>query len=121
VAESPHANFREVSEYRMAGMGRVPPIIARAIVRITLVYGAWVYHLDLRRVSPIDSIARASTPILLIHGLDDVVTPPHNSVRLAKANARNELWLVPEAAHTEASLAAPEEFRQRVLAWFAIA
>jgi hypothetical protein len=29
------------------------------------------------------------------------------------------LWLVPGAGHTAASLTAPEEFRNRVLGWFA--
>jgi fermentation-respiration switch protein FrsA (DUF1100 family) len=118
VAESPYADFRQVSEYHVAASGRVPPFVARLIVAGTLTYAAWVYRLDLRRVSPVESIARASTPILLIHGLDDTRTPPYNSVRLARANARNGLWLVPKAGHTEASLAAPEEFRRRVLNWF---
>ncbi len=119
VAECPYADFEEVSEHRVAGSGRVPPIVARVIVMGTLTYAAWVYHLDLRRVSPVDSITRASTPILLIHGLGDVLTPPYNSVRLAKANPRDPLWLVPKALHTGAFLAAPEEFRKRVLNWFA--
>jgi uncharacterized protein len=119
VAECPFANFQDASEYRVSGPGRVPPIVARAIVAGTLTYAAWVYHLDLRRVSPVESIARASTPILLIHGLDDIVTPPYHSVRLAQANPRDPLWLVPRALHNGASLAAPEEFRKRVLGWFA--
>ncbi len=119
VAECPYADLREVAEYRVSGMGRLPPIVARAIVGSSLLYAAWVYNLDLRRVSPVDSIGRASTPILLIHGLGDVLTPPYNSVRLAKADPRDPLWLVPKAQHTEASLAEPEEFRKRVLNWFA--
>lgn len=118
VAECPYADFRELSEYRVAGSGRVPAAVARVIVAGTLAYTAWVYRLDLRRVSPVDSIARASTPILLIHGLADTLTPPYNSVRLARANPRNSLWLVPKALHTGAFLAAPEEFRKRVLNWF---
>lgn len=119
VAECPHADFQEASVYHVAASGRVPPILARGIVAGTLTYAAWVYGLDLRRVSPVDSITRASTAVLLIHGLDDIETPPCNSVRLAEANPRNSLWLVPKALHTGASLAAPEEFRKRVLKWFA--
>jgi uncharacterized protein len=119
VAESPYADFRQVSEYHVAASGRVPPVVARLIVAGTLTYAAWVYRLDLWRVSPVESIVRASTPILLIHGLDDTRTPPYNSVRLAEANPGNSLWLVPKAQHTEASLAEPEEFRKRVLSWFA--
>ena len=119
VAESPYADLREVGEYRIAATSRIPPIAVRVIVGGALLYAAWVYHLDLRRVSPVDSIARATTPILLIHGLADNLTPPYNSVRLAHANPRDPLWLVPKALHTEASLAEPKEFRKRVLNWFA--
>ena len=78
----------------------------------------WADGLDLRSVSPLHDIARASTPILLIHGLNDRRTPPSKPVRLERANPRNSLWLVPGASHTGAFAAAPEEFRRRVLTWF---
>jgi dipeptidyl aminopeptidase/acylaminoacyl peptidase len=74
--------------------------------------------LDFQQVSPIRSIARASSPILLIHGLNDFRTPSSNSEKLASANPRDPLWLVPNALHTGAAEAAPEEFRRRVLGWF---
>jgi dipeptidyl aminopeptidase/acylaminoacyl peptidase len=82
-------------------------------------YARIAYGLDFTQVSPINSIAQTATPILLIHGLADSRTPPENSERLARANPSDPLWLVPNAGHTGASAAAPENFRRRVLAWFA--
>jgi pimeloyl-ACP methyl ester carboxylesterase len=66
--------------------------------------------LDFRKVSPVKSITSAATPILLIHGLDDSRTPPSQSQKLAAANPRNVLWLVPKANYTGALAAAPDEF-----------
>jgi hypothetical protein len=116
VAESAYADLRDIGDYRI---GKVAgPWLGHWIVADGLLYAKWVDRLDLLAVSPLDSIARTSTPILLIHGLADDETPPVNSARLAKANPRAQLWLVPKARHVGASYAAPEEFRTRVLSWF---
>ena len=59
-----------------------------------------------------------STPVLLIHGLDDQNTPPLHSRIIASRNRPNvDLWLVRGAGHTGAFQAAPAEFRYRVLSW----
>ena len=60
-----------------------------------------------------------STPVLLIHGVDDTNIYPAHSQTLAAHNRRYiTLWLVPGARHTAAFGAAPQEFPRRVLAWF---
>jgi fermentation-respiration switch protein FrsA (DUF1100 family) len=119
VAESPYADLREIAEYRIRRMSGLPDLVAKAAVSSALLYARWVDHLDLRQVSPVQAIAHASTPILLIHGLQDFRTPAWNSQKLASANPRNSLWLVPNAGHTGAAAAQPEEFHKRVLCWFA--
>ncbi|HEX4277920.1 MAG TPA: alpha/beta fold hydrolase [Bryobacteraceae bacterium] len=123
VAESAYADLRETAEYRLqrvaANMSApVARALAKTVVRSGVFYAKWVDGLDILRVSPLDAIARAQTPILLIHGLRDDETPPVNSEKLAKANAHDVLWLVPGAVHVGAAAAAPEEFRRRVLGWF---
>ena len=123
VAECAYADLREIAEYRMRQFLRLPGFIAvpvaKFVVMSGMLYANLVDGLDFRKVSPVDSIARTSTPILLIHGLDDLRTPPAQSQKLAAANRRNPLWLVPNAKHTGAWAASPEEFRRRVLSWFA--
>ena len=84
-----------------------------------MLYARWADGLNLSQVSPVNAIGHVTTPILLIHGLNDSETPPYNSEELAHANPRDPLWLVPNAGHTGAAAAAPDEFRRRVLAWFA--
>jgi fermentation-respiration switch protein FrsA (DUF1100 family) len=119
VAECPFADIKESAEYRMRPMFSVPSFVAKLAVANGMLFARFVDGLNFRDVSPLESIARAPTPILLIHGLSDTRTPPYNSERLARANPNDRLWLVPNALHTGASAAAPEEFRQRVLGWFA--
>jgi dipeptidyl aminopeptidase/acylaminoacyl peptidase len=123
VAESPYADLREIAEYRVRQMSRLPRFVAvptaKMVVRSAVFYARWMDDLRLEQVSPVRVIGRASTPILLVHGLKDFRTPASNSERLAKANPRDSLWLVRNARHTGAAAAEPEEFHRRVLAWFA--
>jgi len=122
VAESP-ANFEEIAEYRVAQRlpigGPVGQAFAKLMVWSGFLYARWKYGLDFRAANAADVVANVSTPILLIHGLDDTNIPPQHSRTLASRNPRCiALWLVPGAAHTGAFATAPEQFRSRVLGWF---
>lgn len=123
VAECPYADLREIAEYRVQQMMGIPPFfavpIAKLAVSSAVLYARWVDGLELHQVSPLRAITSAATPILLIHGLKDFSTPASHSEELARANPRDPLWLVPNALHTGAAAAEPDEFRRRVLAWFA--
>jgi fermentation-respiration switch protein FrsA (DUF1100 family) len=123
VAECPYADLRETAEYRVRQMLPMPALVAVPAAKMAItsgmLYANWVHGLNFQQVSPLRSIAHASSPILLIHGLKDSRTPPSNSEKLASASPRNPLWLVPNALHTGAAAAEPDEFRRRVLGWFA--
>jgi uncharacterized protein len=119
VAECPYADLQEVARYRVRRMTHAPAFLAVMVVDSAMLYAHWADGLNLGQVSPVSVIGHASTPILLIHGLNDNLTPPYNSKKLAQANPQDVLWLVPNAGHTGASAAEPEEFRRRVLSWFA--
>jgi fermentation-respiration switch protein FrsA (DUF1100 family) len=123
AAEGAYADLRDAAEFRVRRMLRLPAVLARPAAGLIVgsgeYYARWVDGVNLAHVSPVREIAGASTPILLIHGLSDSRTPFSDSEKLEKANPRNVLWLVPNAQHTGASVAAPKEFRRRVLGWFA--
>jgi uncharacterized protein len=124
VAESAFASLEQVAEDRVAQELPLRPGVARALAP-PLVWSAFLYArvrygLDFRAASPERAIRDASTPVLLIHGLSDTKTTPEHSRILAAANPRTAtLWLVPGARHTGAYAAAPREFEQRVLGFFA--
>jgi hypothetical protein len=123
VAECPYADLQQIAEYRMRGLLPPPSFIALTIAKLVvfsgMVYAHVAYGLDFREVSPLRSIAQTRTPILLIHGMKDIRTPPSHSQALASANPSASLWLVPNAEHMGAAIVQPDEFRQRVLGWFA--
>ena len=71
---------------------------------------------DLR---PIERIGALRAPVFVIGGGADRHTPPTETARLyAAAPEPKCLWLVPGAAHGDLQVAAPEEYRERVLAFF---
>lgn len=123
VAESAFADLEAIAEFRVRQMFRLPrfleSVLPEIIVRNSMIFAKFCYSLDLGQVSPVGSMSRTSTPVLLIHGLQDSRTPYRHSQMLARANPRSALWLLPNAEHTGAYAAAPEEFRRRALTWFA--
>jgi fermentation-respiration switch protein FrsA (DUF1100 family) len=64
---------------------------------------------------PLDAIGEISpVAVLVVHGLEDRVVPPHHGEALYAAAAEpKELWLVPGAAHIEAFLTT--QYRTRLL------
>ena len=67
---------------------------------------------------PEDAIAHTHVPVLLVHGTVDRNIPLRHSLRLLAHNPELSLWQVPGADHCGAMSVAPEEFAQKVLAWF---
>ena len=68
------------------------------------------------------SIVTAGACENIRHGSIRVIVrgcPACLEMELAAANPRDQLWLVPNAGHTGAAAAEPEEFRRRVLTYFA--
>ncbi|GAC1424615.1 MAG: alpha/beta hydrolase [Acidobacteriaceae bacterium] len=81
---------------------------------------------EARRLRPIAQVARLSPPLtelLFIYGDRDDVTPREMGERFASAcslpRGSVSLWSVPGAEHTKAIAAAPDEYKQRVVEFFA--
>lgn len=54
-------------------------------------------------------------PLLVIHGLDDILTHPESAYKLYQAaTGPKELWLLPECGHGCAPSVAPAEYKRRV-------
>jgi dipeptidyl aminopeptidase/acylaminoacyl peptidase len=128
VADSPYSTLRQVAYDReglYVGLARlggeywVGRTIGLLPTELALLYARWRYGVDLLRANPLDAVRSSTTPVLLIHGLDDINVLPRHSLVLAHANpAHVELWLVPGAAHCGAVAVKPIEFRDRVVSFF---
>jgi fermentation-respiration switch protein FrsA (DUF1100 family) len=62
----------------------------------------------------------APRPVLFIHGAEDKVIPPAETLALYQAaeNTENVLWIVPGAGHVKSYLHRPDEYVRRVTAFF---
>ena len=73
----------------------------------------------MQQISPENSAAATTVPVLLIHGQIDSNIPLRHSRRIHARAPHTQLWEVPAADHCGALSTAPKEFQQRLLAWFA--
>jgi uncharacterized protein len=124
VADSAFSSFERIARDRVAEKLPFPPgigrMLAAAPVWAGFLYARLRYGLDFRAASPEAALARSTTPVLLIHGLNDRLTSPEHSEILAASNRRwTELWLVPGTGHVNAFGAAPLEFEDRVISFLA--
>jgi pimeloyl-ACP methyl ester carboxylesterase len=122
VAEAPFASLREAS-YDYAGLQKYP-----LLGKTLFAPGAWamlyrgerIAGFPVAEVSPQNAVAARPFPVLLICDENDVVLPcRHAEMIYAAARGPKQLWRVPVAFHTAALGFQPEEFRRRVLAFFA--
>jgi pimeloyl-ACP methyl ester carboxylesterase len=123
VADSAYSSFERIAQDRVAERLPFPLKIGRILAEPPIwagfLYARLRYGLDFRKASPEAAIALSSTPVLLIHGLYDRMTPPEHSEILAAKNRRDTtLWLVPGAGHTGAYGVEPVEFERRVLDFY---
>jgi uncharacterized protein len=123
AAESPFASFREIAYDRMGqpfGLGPwVGRTVLRPLVEIAFLRARWKYGLNMEEISPEDSVARTTVPVLLIHGQIDHNIPVRHSRAIHAMSPSVQLWEVPGADHCGAISTAPQEFEMRLLGWFA--
>ncbi len=122
VAEAPFANLRE-GAYDYAGLRKYP-----WLGKTLFAPGTWtlLYRdeklagFPIAEVSPVKAVASRAFPVLLICDEKDVALPcRHSEMIYAAARGPKQLWVVPGAFHTAAYGFAPQEFRRRVLSFFA--
>ena len=122
VAEASFANLREAA-YDYAGLRKYP-----WLGKTLFAPGTWtlLYRdqklagFPVAEVSPEKAVASRAFPVLLICDEQDVALPcRHSEMIYAAARGPKQLWVVPRAFHTAALGFQPEEFRRRVLSFFA--
>jgi fermentation-respiration switch protein FrsA (DUF1100 family) len=83
--------------------------------------------MDISAVRPVDVVAQlAPRPLFFIQGSADTFVPPSNMSVLAAAsqsvpNAHVQTWLVPGATHSQAYDTQPQEYVNRVIAFYTAA
>jgi alpha-beta hydrolase superfamily lysophospholipase len=122
VAEAPFASLREAS-YDYAGL-RWSPLLGKTLFApftwMLVSRGESLAGFSASGISPEKAVAERPFPVLLICDANDVALPCRHAQRIyAAALGPKSLWVVPGAFHTKALGFQPDEFRRRVLQFFA--
>jgi fermentation-respiration switch protein FrsA (DUF1100 family) len=84
--------------------------------------GKLFYGIDLAATKPVEAISHlGDRPLLLIHGTEDALVPVSHAYELQKADEGNpnlQFWVVEGAGHTGIYDKAPQEYMQRLLAFY---
>lgn len=97
-----------------------PGILKSPFVGLTKFYGLLFFNINANEVSPLNSIKKIESPILLIHGEKDSQIPVKNAHLLYENSGKEitELWIVPNADHGMAFAVNPEDYKKKVLEFF---
>jgi uncharacterized protein len=88
------------SDLRTVATERAPSFFTRGIIDRSFAQAESAARFQVDAVSPRNAAGRITAPVLLIHGVDDVDTPPAHSERVfAALKGPKRLILVPGAAH----------------------
>lgn len=122
VAEASFSSLLNVS-YDYAGLD-VSPLLGETLFRPATYFALRSVEKQggfrVEDVSPERAVAERPFPVLLICGTRDRTIPCRHSEEIYRAAiGPKQLWVVPGAGHTMAFGTQPDEFRRRVLAFFA--
>ena len=88
------------SDLRTIAAERAPSFFTDAVIARALALAERIARFRVDDVSPLRAAEDIKAPVLLVHGADDVDTPPAHSQRvLARLHSPNRLILVPHAGH----------------------
>lgn len=123
VADSTAADYLPILEREVPKASYLPPLFTPgAVLAARALYG-----IDFSAVRPVDVMAQLVTPPLFFiqGGADSFVLPSNMSLLAAAARtapgAHIQTWLVPGATHPQAYNTQPQEYVNRVMAFYAAA
>lgn len=115
VADSPYATLEQMAE----SLFRRFFIFKKPMVKMLKIWSKLWLKIDLDQVSPVASVKKGTTPLLLIHGEKDQEIPLEHSRQIFQsAHGPAELWTVAGADHGETYFLNKELYEKKVLEFF---
>lgn len=118
VADSAFADLSDLLQAQLANIDHVPDFFNPGI----LLMGRVMYGLNAEDNQPRRAVARLGVrPLFLIHGTADQLISVANVTQLQQAGAGDpnlQVWVVPGAAHVRSYQNHPDDYMQRVIAFF---
>lgn len=113
LADSPYSSPAAIIKKVCADRG-IPPTLAYPFLWLgALLFGG--FRLNAESVTA--AVARASVPILIVHGEEDTFVPPDMSAEIARANPTIERHTFPDAIHGISYLADTPRYERLVTAF----
>lgn len=118
VADSSFADLKDIMEPEFAKRTSFPKFLLPVLLfTVKIIYGV-----DFVAIKPVESVAEiAPRPVLFIHGELDGTVPIEHAYRLLQASQspESQLWVVPQAGHVKSYITHPQEYIDRIIAFFA--
>lgn len=119
VSDSSFADVHDLIAQETARATVFPQWLVPVFVPGMKIISRVLYGIDVGAVVPEKAAGTLGFPILVIHGEADNRVPAEQSVRIhASAPVGSELWLSPGSEHADAVIDAPDEYVERVDAYF---
>ena len=119
VSDSSFADVHDLIAQETARATVFPQWVVPVFIPGMKIISRILYGIDVGAVVPERAAGTLGYPILVIHGEADERVPAEQSVRIhASAAAGSELWLSPGSEHADAVIDAPDEYVERVDAYF---
>ena len=119
VADSSFADVHDLIAQETARATVFPQWVVPVFVPGMKIVSSVLYGIDVGAIVPEKAAGTLGYPILVIHGEADERVPAEQSVRIhAAAPAGSELWLSPGSEHADAVIDAPDEYVERVDAYY---
>lgn len=89
---------------------------AKPLMKVFQSYMLKAHNYDMKAADGVKQLKKSQVPVMFIHGESDKFVPTEMVYRLAEAvpENRREVYIVPEAAHTESFVTNPKEYERRV-------
>ena len=116
VADSSYADLEEIIEYQFSVRSDLPEFF----IPLILFMDKTLYGIDFKAVKPVEAIKKLSCPVfIIVGGKDDTVSTDQAQREFeASLNPLSQLWVLPEAEHTRCYVCRPQEYIEKIEAFF---
>ncbi len=97
-----------------------PGFVKFPFVATTRLLSKLLINTDISKVSPMESIKKLKTPILIIHGEKDSEIPVENAHQLYQNSNKDstELWIMPKTDHGQGHVMYTQEYENKIIKFF---
>jgi len=117
VSDSAFADLNDIMQTKFCEYTRAPAIFLQPLLFLIKA----IYKIDFYAITPVKEVNQiCPRPVFFIHGEKDELVPATHAARLMQAcdNPSDQVWIAPGSPHVHAYKDHPDEYIQKVTAYF---